>query len=264
MNHNIKLLKPAPPTPGQRVIQIPAVLKLAITFAVSVLLSVVIANTSALAAPQSYTCTYYVVRRGDTLSAIGLRYGVTVRTVMSANGLRSTRIYRGQRLCIPRYTPAAYVPPQEPHDQMNWGPYNPCGGSTGVWVVSVNGVPVSQGYSAVNCMTPPVVYYPPTVVYNPPTGGAFPCTKGYFNASNLCIQQPYPVKIGTTAYAVWNISDFTYGEFDMGDGRGFIGPIAHEQKVAIPNVTGPRLIQLRWQDHAGNWQYDSMMLQVVP
>ena len=273
MNHDMARSKLAPPTTGQRSIQIPTVLKLAIIFAAGILLSVVVANSSALAAPQSYTCTYYVVRRGDTLSGIGLRYGVTVRAVMNANGLRGTRIYSGQRLCIPRNPPAAYVPRQEPRDYANWSPYIPCGGGTGVQVVSVNGVPVSQGYAyaAVNCMTPlvvynppPVVYNPPAVVYSPPTGGAFPCTKGYFNASNLCIQQPYPVKIGSTAYAVWNISDFTYGEFDMGDGRGFVGPITKEQRVAIPNVTGPRLIQLRWQDHAGNWQYDSMMLQVVP
>jgi hypothetical protein len=66
------------------------------------------------------------------------------------------------------------------------------------------------------------------------------------------------------AYAVWNISDFSYGEFDRGDGQGFVGPIAHEQKVEVPNVTGPRLVQLRWKDTAGNWHYDSFTIQVTP
>ena len=44
--------------------------------------------------------TVYVVQYGDTLSGIALRVGTTVRSIMSANGLRSTRIYAGQRLSI--------------------------------------------------------------------------------------------------------------------------------------------------------------------
>lgn len=54
---------------------------------------------------SSYVCLWYKVKRGDTLSRIGARYGVTVRTLMSVNGLRSTRIYVGQSLCIPRNNP---------------------------------------------------------------------------------------------------------------------------------------------------------------
>ena len=274
MNHDKSRLRLALPKPIQRPTLLPTVAKLSIIFLVSILSSAIVANTPALAAPQSYTCTYYLVRRGDTLTTIGRRYGVTVQMMMSANGMRSTRIYSGRSLCIPRYTPVTVVrrPPHNDMYQFPYNPfnannpynnpynvYNPCISGSGVRVIAINGVPVDQVPYNSNCLPPNVVYTPPPPAYN-----AFPCTKGYFNASNLCILQPYPVKVGSTAYAVWNISDFTYGEFDMGDGRGFVGPITHEQQVAIPNVMGPRLIQLRWQDHAGNWQYDSMTLQVVP
>jgi LysM repeat protein len=44
----------------------------------------------------------YVVQRGDTLSALALRYGVTVWALVQANGLASPNlIYAGQRLVVP-------------------------------------------------------------------------------------------------------------------------------------------------------------------
>lgn len=205
----------------------------------------------AQAAPQNYTCLYYKVRRGNTLSGIGARYGVTVRQIMNANGMRSTRIYTGTTLCIPRYVPVKHQP-AHPHPQPPSMQY--CPDETGYnCPLNPNPIPYPYGWS----------WYQPVVVI-PLISAPFPCSKGYFNESNLCVLQPYPVSTGTTAYAVWNISDFSYGEFDMGDGRGFVGPILHEQKVQIPNVTGARLIQLRWQDRAGNWHSDSMTLQVAP
>lgn len=42
------------------------------------------------------------VRRGDTLSGLASKYGTTVRAIQQANGLRNTRIKRGQRLQIPQ------------------------------------------------------------------------------------------------------------------------------------------------------------------
>lgn len=47
------------------------------------------------------TGVYYLVQRGDTLSAIARRFGTTVQAIMSANGLTSTLIYVGQTLLIP-------------------------------------------------------------------------------------------------------------------------------------------------------------------
>jgi hypothetical protein len=93
-------------------------------------------------------------------------------------------------------------------------------------------------------------------------GAPFPCSKPFENESNLCIEQPYPVPIGTTAFAVWRIADFVSGCFDKGDGRGCIGPIYREQRVDIPNVHGPRTVRLIWTDHAGNTRDDSMVVQI--
>ncbi|SVD47509.1 uncharacterized protein METZ01_LOCUS400363, partial [marine metagenome] len=43
---------------------------------------------------------YYTVRYGDTLSEIALRYRTSVRKIKKWNGLRSDRIYSGQKLKI--------------------------------------------------------------------------------------------------------------------------------------------------------------------
>jgi membrane-bound lytic murein transglycosylase D len=42
-----------------------------------------------------------VVRRGETLSVIARRHGITVRELMKANGLRTSRVLAGQRLRLP-------------------------------------------------------------------------------------------------------------------------------------------------------------------
>ena len=58
-----------------------------------------IPGTASEPAPSN---TYYVVNRGDTLSAIAARYGTTTQTLVQANGLASANlIYVGQRLVIP-------------------------------------------------------------------------------------------------------------------------------------------------------------------
>lgn len=81
------------------------------------------------------------------------------------------------------------------------------------------------------------------------TGSAFPCSKPYLNESNLCVEQPYPVRRGSNASVVWRITTpFVGGEFDRGDGSGFKGPIYAEQRVIVENITGPRTIRLRWND----------------
>lgn len=54
--------------------------------------------------------TIHIVQRGETLSSIGRRYGVTVAALMAYNNLTSTTIYVGQRLLIPGggSTPGVY------------------------------------------------------------------------------------------------------------------------------------------------------------
>lgn len=44
----------------------------------------------------------HIVRRGDTLSALAVRYGTTVREIQAANGLQGDLIRVGQRLRIPQ------------------------------------------------------------------------------------------------------------------------------------------------------------------
>ncbi len=55
----------------------------------------------ALPASAKQPAGEYVVRRGDTLSEIGARFGVSVSRLMQKNSLRSTRIQIGQRLVVP-------------------------------------------------------------------------------------------------------------------------------------------------------------------
>ena len=53
----------------------------------------------------------YVVRPGDTLSGIARWFGVSVSALQQANGISNpSRIYAGQRLCIP----SGYFPPDPP------------------------------------------------------------------------------------------------------------------------------------------------------
>ena len=57
-------------------------------------------------APATTPQLWHVVQTGDTLSGIGLQYGVTVEAIMTANCLPSTLIRLGQSLSIPTTTEA--------------------------------------------------------------------------------------------------------------------------------------------------------------
>ncbi len=61
----------------------------------------------AFSAPPASGSVVHVVRRGENLFRISLRYGTTVKAIMATNNLTSTIIYVGQRLVIP----GSYVPP---------------------------------------------------------------------------------------------------------------------------------------------------------
>ena len=43
----------------------------------------------------------YLVRPGDTLSSIALRYGISISTIQSANGLEDSKIFAGEKIIIP-------------------------------------------------------------------------------------------------------------------------------------------------------------------
>ncbi len=59
----------------------------------------------------------YVVRKGDTLSDLAIRFGTTVPAIQSANCLPGTTIYAGQRLYLPAqpiWWPPAPTPTRRP------------------------------------------------------------------------------------------------------------------------------------------------------
>ena len=70
-----------------------------------------IPSTSQTSTPSSSPATrVYVVQRGDTLSSIAIRFGVSLQALVQANGLTNpSLIYVGQRLVIPDRR-GSYVP----------------------------------------------------------------------------------------------------------------------------------------------------------
>lgn len=60
---------------------------------------------------SAYTCRWYTVKRGDTLTRLAAVYRTTIRAIMNANKMRTTRIYTGTRICIPVYAPAPVTGP---------------------------------------------------------------------------------------------------------------------------------------------------------
>lgn len=83
-----------------------------LTLAVLVVLGAILPAMTAAAAPppQPAQCCqgfWYVVKRGDSLSGIAIRFGTTVRAIKEANGIENVNlIYVGQRLWIPACRPA--------------------------------------------------------------------------------------------------------------------------------------------------------------
>jgi membrane-bound lytic murein transglycosylase D len=59
-----------------------------------------VSSTSRTASASERPATH-VVRRGETLSSLSRRYGVSVQALMQKNGMSSSRLRAGQRLKIP-------------------------------------------------------------------------------------------------------------------------------------------------------------------
>ena len=72
----------------------------ALAIAVATMLTVPVATLAQTASPERI----HRIQSGDTLSGIASRYRVSVRSLMSANGLRtaSTRLKLGSQLTIPQ------------------------------------------------------------------------------------------------------------------------------------------------------------------
>lgn len=60
-----------------------------------------------------YVAPYYTVAWGDTLSAIGQRFGVPWQDIAAANGIKGTLIYAGQALLIPGTSTGGTPPPSQ-------------------------------------------------------------------------------------------------------------------------------------------------------
>ena len=97
-----------------------AAFALAASLLVSALVPAMPAQATTSSAPASYTCLYYTVKPGDQLLRIAIRFGTTTEILMRVNGMRNNRVYIGQRLCIPRSTPA---PGPGPGPQPGAGPW---------------------------------------------------------------------------------------------------------------------------------------------
>ena len=64
-------------------------------------------------APSGGSATH-IVRAGETLFTIGLKYGLTWTRIQAANGLVGTTVYAGQRLIIPGASSSTAPPADTP------------------------------------------------------------------------------------------------------------------------------------------------------
>jgi LysM repeat protein len=130
--------------------------------------------------------TTYIVRPGDTLFSIGLRFGMTADVVARANGiLNPNAIYAGQALCIPG---AGYPPPLPPPPPGTCTYYTGKFGDTLGSIAVIHGTTISVLQRANNLVNPNLLYAGmalciPGSGNRPPT---FPQWRGeYFNNPNL-------------------------------------------------------------------------------
>jgi len=79
----------------------------------------------ASAAPaQAKVCRWYLVKNGDQLGELAIRFRSDILEIRRANGLRGTTIYIGQRLCIP----VVAAPPPAPPSGNPSAPSSPASG----------------------------------------------------------------------------------------------------------------------------------------
>ena len=91
----------------------------------------------ATAAPKPTKPIVHIVRRGETLTAIAWRYGVTVWNIVAANGLRNPNlVYIGQRLVIPGTKPPP-KPTKVPGPQPTKPAPKPTTPAVSVWAARI-------------------------------------------------------------------------------------------------------------------------------
>ncbi|OYT70888.1 MAG: hypothetical protein CFK52_09695 [Chloracidobacterium sp. CP2_5A] len=125
-------------------------------------------NATRGAAPASQSSSVqHVVQRGETLSGIAQRYGVTVQSILQANRqIRNPNlIYAGQTLTIPRHAPAP--PPSSTGERQ----YVVRGGDTLSEIAARNGIDLGRLIQANLQIRNPNLIYPGQVI-NLPGGNA--------------------------------------------------------------------------------------------
>jgi|GEM_PF-3331258 len=77
------------------------------------LLSVFVLPATASGSASAATCkSWHTVKRGQNLTQIARKYGVSASSIQRANNIKNANlVYRGQRLCIPKKSSAAAKPP---------------------------------------------------------------------------------------------------------------------------------------------------------
>ncbi len=123
----------------------------------------------------------YTVQPGDTLFAIGLRYGTTAEVIMAANGLNSDLVYAGQVLTIPGGDGAAYpAPPAGSAPLANPGSHVVAPGDTLFGIAMRYGTTVEAIAGANGIPYPFVIYDGQTLTVPGPDAYVAPPQAGYY------------------------------------------------------------------------------------
>lgn len=146
-------------------------------------------GASVVAAPSTQEGGRYTIASGDTVSRIAARFGVSVQTLLSANGLGwSSIIYPGQTIAIPAATPpaielvsattpAATPASPAPAPAPTRAPATPTSGYTIVSGDTISSIAARFGVATksildANGLTPSSIIYPGQTLTIPVAGGA--------------------------------------------------------------------------------------------
>lgn len=137
------------------------------------------------ASPTHPACSYpvdwvvYIVQRGDTLSSLARRTGITTAALMQANCLSTSVIYVGQRIYLPFLVYASPTPPYRCGPPLDWVIYYVQRGDTLFSLSRYFGVSV-EDIRLANCLTGYTIYVgqplylPPLPPFPVPTATEMP------------------------------------------------------------------------------------------